>query len=69
MITEQEVMLDYMYADMSLGTWLGDIEDNEVKRKDVIHYMMEDFNISKDIAEKLLEMHYLSNLDTEPQWK
>ena len=61
--------MDNIYETIQLGDWLEEIEDNEVKRKDVVHYMMEDFSLDKPTAEKLLEMHYLANVDLEPNWK
>tara|TARA_R110002073_G_scaffold28929_1_gene91451 strand:+ start:356 stop:565 length:210 start_codon:yes stop_codon:yes gene_type:complete len=69
MISEEDIVFDNMYASIHLDSWLGDIYDNEVKRKDVINYMMEDFELDKSNAEKLLETYYLSNLDVEPKWK
>jgi len=69
MITEQDVVLDNLLISMHLGDWLGDIEEHEVKKNDVLHYMMEDFHVDKPLAEKLLEMHYLANQDLEPSWK
>tara|TARA_R100000781_G_scaffold111591_1_gene78129 strand:+ start:10682 stop:10891 length:210 start_codon:yes stop_codon:yes gene_type:complete len=69
MITEKDIIMDNIYETIQLGDWLGDICDDEVKRKDVIHYMMEDFSLDKPTAEQLLEMFYLNNIDLEPSWK
>ena len=69
MITERDVIMDNIYNNIQLGDWLEEIEDNEVKRKDVIHYLMEDFSLDRPTAEQLLEMYYMANQNLEPIWK
>jgi len=69
MITERDIIMDNIYENIQLKDWLIGIEDNEVKRKDVIHYMMEDFSLDRPTAEHLLEMYYTANLNLEPIWK
>ena len=61
--------MDNIFKALPLNDYLNDLEDDLVKKNEVVHSMMKDFDLGRDQAGELLEMYYMSNQDLEPTWK
>ena len=68
-ITEKDIIMDNIFKALPINDYLNDLEDDLVKKNEVVHSMMKDFDLSRDQAGELLEMYYMSNQDLEPTWK